>query len=86
MFGAASSGGFVRRPRQLRFSWLSALFTACVSGLCSGASVVAGYVTGLEDRLVAVLCLVSATSLLIATPVFLGQIKKNDGYIEITNL
>lgn len=71
----------MRRPRQLRRASLNALFMAFGSGLCSGASAVVGYVTGPEARLAAVLCLVIATTLLVASPVLLGLDKKNLGNI-----
>jgi hypothetical protein len=73
----------VRRPgRQLHRVSRIALLLALGSGLSQGASVVAGYVTGLEGRLIAVFCLVIATSLLAASPVIMDEIKK----ISIPNI
>ena len=66
-----------RSRRQLRRTSRIALLLALGSGLSQGASVVAGYITGAESRLLAVFCLVSVTSLIATSPVLLEDIKKN---------
>jgi hypothetical protein len=49
------------------------------SGLSQGAGVIAGYVTGLEGRALAVFTLVSVTFLIAMTPEALQAVKKISG-------
>jgi hypothetical protein len=66
-----------RSRRQLRRALRIALLVAVGSGLSQGASVVAGYATGTEGRLLAVFALVSVTSLIAAGPSVRDLLKKN---------
>lgn len=68
-----------RSRQQLRRTSRIALLMALGTGLSQGASVVAGYVTGLEGRALAVFILVSGTSLIAAGPRALEAAKKNLG-------
>lgn len=69
--------------QRLRRTSRIALLVALGSGLTQGAAVIAGYVTGLEGRLLAVFTLVSATSLIALTPEVLQPGKKIRYYPNI---
>lgn len=68
------------RPRQqLRRTTRIALLLALGTGISQGASAVAGYMTGLDGRLLAVFGLVTVTTLIAAGPQALEAAKKNLG-------
>jgi len=68
-----------RSRQQLRRTSRVALLLALGSGLSQGASSIAGYMTGLDGRLLAVFTLVALTSLVAAGPLALEAAKKNLG-------
>jgi D-alanyl-D-alanine carboxypeptidase len=64
------------RQRLIRSSRI-ALLVALGTGLSQGVGVIAGYVTGLEGRALAVFILVSVTSVIALAPEALKAAKKN---------
>jgi hypothetical protein len=66
-----------RSRLQLRRTSRIALLVALGSGLGQGAAVVAGYITGLEGRFLAVFALAGVTSLIALAPGVLQASKKN---------
>ena len=68
-----------RSRQQLRRTSRVALLVALGSGLSQGASAIAGYMTGLDGRLLTVFTLVALTSLVAAGPLALETAKKNLG-------
>jgi hypothetical protein len=54
-----------------------AFLLALGSGLSQGMSVVAGYVTGTDGRMLAVFALLAAASLIAAAPLALAHFKKS---------
>jgi D-alanyl-D-alanine carboxypeptidase len=65
--------------QQLRRMSRIALLLALGTGLSQGASAIAGYMTGLDGRLLAVVALVAVSSLVAAGPQVLEAAKKNLG-------
>jgi len=68
-----------RSRQQLRRTSRIALLLALGTGLSQGAGAIAGYMTGLDGRLLAVFALVTVTSLVAAGPQALEAAKKNLG-------
>jgi hypothetical protein len=66
-----------RSRRQLRRASQAAVLLALGTGLSQGASVVAGYVTGLDGRLLAVSFVIGVASMIAITPTILDSLKKN---------
>ncbi len=62
--------------QQQRAAQRAKLYVSLGVGVGQGVAVIAGYATGLEDRLLAVLLVIAATAVSVVTPEVL-ELKKN---------